>query len=72
MEKRALRSSARLAAQAAAQAATTADSSDTHPDQGKNTEVAPSSSTAMTARHRALYKPNPLVSQTAKEGVNRR
>lgn len=65
MEKRALRSSARLAAQAAA-------SSAAHPDQDKNTDASSSSAAGPTARHKALYKPNPLASASGKEGVNRR
>ncbi|KAK3811829.1 MAG: armadillo-type protein [Benniella sp.] len=65
MEKRTLRSSARLAAQAAA------SSSAAHPDQDKNTDAS-SSTTATTARHKALYKPNPLAAASGKEGVNRR
>ncbi|ORZ08580.1 armadillo-type protein [Lobosporangium transversale] len=70
MEKRALRSSARLAA---AQAAAT---SNTNPDNDKNTDTlqstASSSASATAARHRALYKPNPLTSETAQEGITRR
>jgi hypothetical protein len=65
MEKRALRSSARLAAQAAA------SSSAAHPDQDKNTDAS-SSTAGPTARHKALYKPNPLAAASGKEGVNRR
>ncbi|KAF9431898.1 hypothetical protein BGZ76_011559 [Entomortierella beljakovae] len=69
MEKRTLRSSARLAAAAAATASNPAVS---HPDDDKNTDILSSSSAqATTARHRALYKPNPL-NETARQGVTRR
>ncbi|KAG0221425.1 armadillo-type protein [Mortierella sp. GBAus27b] len=67
MEKRPLRSSARLAAQAAAAATT-----DSSVDQDKNTDAAPTPSASVSmARHRVLYKPNPLA-HSAKEGVTRR
>ncbi|KAF9114461.1 hypothetical protein BGX27_010772 [Mortierella sp. AM989] len=69
MEKRTLRSSTRAAAAAASAGE---DATASHPDQDKNTDNASSSHTSSAARHKALYKSNPLNNETAKQGVTRR
>ncbi|KAI1318258.1 hypothetical protein EDD11_006954 [Mortierella claussenii] len=78
MERRTLRSSARLAAKTQADSSNTADTdkntdnNHTSPTDSGAPSASPSSQATTAARHRALYKPNPLASESAKQGVNRR